>query len=133
MYGKCMRTLLCTKSTRLMQPTSFWYTELVSLNVKVTKYCLSWYVPSIHCLHKFSLGSSSIKQHLCSILLTAVDCGTLTNPANGQVSHTGRTRFGQTAAYSCDTGYILVGDSNRTCQATGRWSGSEATCQSMLY
>ena len=40
--------------------------------------------------------------------------------------------FGQTATYSCDTGYILVGDSNRTCQATGVWSGSEPICQSML-
>ena len=68
----------------------------------------------------------------CAPLFTAVDCGTLTNPVNGQVSHTGRTTFGQTATYSCDTGYILVGDSNRTCQATGVWSGSEPICQSML-
>ena len=65
--------------------------------------------------------------------MTAVDCGTLTNPTNGQVSHTGRTTFGQTATYSCDTGYILVGDNTRTCQATGVWSRSEPTCQSMLY
>ena len=93
---------------------------------------LSVMVPSIHYLHEFCQGSSSIKQHSCSFLFTAVECGTLTNPANGQVTHTGRTRFGQTATYSCDTGYILVGQSNRTCQATGVWSGSEPICQSML-
>ena len=63
------------------------------------------------------------------LYLTVVDCGTLTNPTNGQVSHTGRTTFEQTAAYSCDTGYILVGNSNRTCQATGMWSGRAPTCQ----
>ena len=63
---------------------------------------------------------------------SAVDCGTLTNPANGKVSYTGRTTFGQTATYSCNTGYNLVGSSTRTCQATRAWSGSAPTCQGML-
>ena len=63
---------------------------------------------------------------------TVVDCSTLTSPANGQVSHTAGTTFGQTATYSCNTGYNLVGDSTRTCQATGEWSGSAPTCQGML-
>ena len=31
--------------------------------------------------------------------MTAVDCGTLTNPVNGQVSHSGGTTFEQTATY----------------------------------
>ena len=66
------------------------------------------------------------------ILLTAVDCGNLTDPANGQVDHTAGTTLGQTATYSCDTGYNLVGDSTRTCQAAGEWSGSAPTCQGML-
>ena len=63
---------------------------------------------------------------------TAVNCGTLTNPANGQVNHTGETTFGQTATYSCNTGYNLVGGSSRSCQATGVWSGGAPTCQGML-
>ena len=57
-----------------------------------------------------------------------MDCGSLTDPANGQVDHTAGTTLGQTATYSCNTGYNLVGDSTRTCQATGEWSGSEPTC-----
>ena len=61
-----------------------------------------------------------------------MDCDALSDPANGQVSHTAGTTFGQTATYSCNTGYNLVGDSTRTCQATGAWSGSAPTCQSML-
>ena len=65
--------------------------------------------------------------------LTDVDCGTLTYPTNGQVSHTAGTTFGQTATYSCDTGYNLVGDNTRICQATGVWSGSAPTCQGMLF
>ena len=61
-----------------------------------------------------------------------MDCGTLTNPANGQVSHTAGTTFGQTANYSCNTGYNLVGGSSRTCQATGVWSASVPTCHRRL-
>ena len=62
---------------------------------------------------------------------TAVDCGTLTNPPNGQVSHTSGTTYGRRATYSCNTGYYLAGSSTRTCQATGVWSGSMPICQGM--
>ena len=58
-----------------------------------------------------------------------MDCGSLTDPANGSVNHTAGTSLGQTANYSCSTGYNLVRDSTRTCQATGEWSGSAPTCQ----
>ena len=70
--------------------------------------------------------------HDVSPILTAVDCGALTNPANGSVSHTARTTFGQTATYSCNTGYNLVGGGTRICQASGVWSGNVSTCQRML-
>ena len=63
------------------------------------------------------------------LLISTVDCGSLTDPANGQVD---LTSFGQTATYSCNTGYNLVGDSTRTCEATGNWSGSAPTCVGML-
>ena len=64
--------------------------------------------------------------------MTAVDCSTLPDPANGSVSHTTGTTFGQTATYSCNPGYNLVGDCTRVCQATTVWSGSAPTCQCML-
>ena len=66
------------------------------------------------------------------LISTVVDCGSLTDPANGQVDLTSGTIFRQTATYSCNTGYNLVGDSTRTCQATGVWSGSAPTCEGML-
>ena len=66
------------------------------------------------------------------LIYADVDCGNLNDPANGSVNHTSGTTFGQTATYSCNTGYNLVGDSIRTCQATGVWSGSAPTCESML-
>ena len=78
-----------------------------------------------------SIQLHKLKEMCFSIdfVMTAVDCGTLTNPVNGQVSHPGGTTFGQTATYSCNTGYNLVGDSTRTCQATRVWSGSAPICQ----
>ena len=61
-----------------------------------------------------------------------MDCGSLTNPTNGRVSHTTGTTYGKRATYSCNTGYNLVGGSTRTCLATRRWSGSAPTCQGVL-
>ena len=61
-----------------------------------------------------------------------MDCGNLTDPTNGQVTHTSGTTFGQTATYSCNTGYKLVENNTRTCQTTGVWSGSAPTCQGVL-
>ena len=80
----------------------------------------------------FNLEVEQYQAHDVFLLSTAVDCGTLTHPANGQVSHTVGTTLGQTATYSCNTGYNLMGDNTRTCQATGVWSGSEPTCERML-
>ena len=56
----------------------------------------------------------------------------MTDPAYSQVDLTSGTTFRQTATYSCSTGYNLVGNSTRTCQATGQWSGSAPTCEGML-
>ena len=53
----------------------------------------------------------------------------MTDPANGSITLAAGATLGQTATYSCDTGYNLVGDRTRTCQATGVWSGSAPTCQ----
>ena len=74
--------------------------------------------------------ASNGRRNLFLILIFA-DCGNLTDPASGQVNNDGTT-FGHTATYSCNTGYNLVGDSTRTCQATGVWSGSAPTCQGTL-
>ena len=78
------------------------------------------------------LASMYVRVHDVSLISSAVDCGTLTNPANGSVTHSGGATFGQTANYSCNTGYNLVGGSTRICQATRTWSGSPPTCQCML-
>lgn len=69
--------------------------------------------------------------------LTAVDCGTLPNPLNGQVSHPSGTTFGQMATYICEQGYTLNEDSSRPnpriCQADGYWSGMSLSCPRKPY
>ena len=68
-------------------------------------------------------------QVILLLFLTAVDCGSLPDPANGRVDHTNGTTLGQAATYSCNTGYSLVGNRARTCNATRNWSGSEPICR----
>lgn len=58
-----------------------------------------------------------------------VDCGSLPDIPNGQVKFIPDTKFGSRAVYSCDSGHILVGNSKRTCQANGEWSGQEPVCE----
>ena len=69
---------------------------------------------------------------LLLFLSKGVDCGTLSDPANGWVSHPSGTTFGQIAIYSCDPGYSLIGESTRICQVNATWSGIATTCQRKL-
>ncbi len=39
----------------------------------------------------------------------------------------------KTATYTCESGYILSGDSSRICQSDSIWSGSEPTCDGIVY
>ena len=81
-------------------------------------------------MYRWSLAANLNPQTYIIVYIhsTVVDCRTLNTTMNGQVNHPNGTTFGQTATYSCNTGYNLVGDSTRMCQADGMWSGSEPTC-----
>ena len=58
---------------------------------------------------------------------TAVDCSSLDDPDNGQVTLSGTT-LGSTATYTCNPGFVLDGTDVRTCMANGEWSGEVPTC-----
>ena len=47
-------------------------------------------------------------------------------PENGAV--TDNTEIGSQANYNCEPGYYLYGDSSRTCQNDGNWTGIEPRC-----
>ena len=70
-----------------------------------------------------------MKYIVICFFVAAVDCGDLNNPDNGMVSLDG-TRLNSVATYQCNTGYDLMGDTERRCTELGQWSGSQPVCQS---
>ncbi|CAH1248696.1 CSMD1 [Branchiostoma lanceolatum] len=58
-----------------------------------------------------------------------IECAMPQTPPNSDMTVFGNT-FGYTTTTTCDPGYDLVsGDTVRTCQASGEWSGSPVLCQ----
>ena len=64
---------------------------------------------------------------VCTFCLV-IDCGSLSNPPRGSVDLSDGTTTGSVAVYSCDPGFELAGDMERTCQADGTWNGSQPFC-----
>ena len=64
---------------------------------------------------------------------SVVDCGPLSDPANGIVQ-VQNTTLGTTARYECNEGYELGGltDEFRFCTVTGMWSDTDPTCDRKL-
>ena len=62
------------------------------------------------------------------ILLSAALCPDLMDPANGKVTISGNSD-GDSATYSCDPGYELVGTETVICQSDGQWSDPPPVCQ----
>ena len=58
-------------------------------------------------------------------------CPNLTDTANGRVVVFIGNSVGDTATYSCNPGFELVGAQTVTCQADGTWSDPPPTCQMM--
>ena len=59
----------------------------------------------------------------------AVDCGTLSEPANGTVDLSDGTLVGAVATYTCDHSFRLIGLGSRVCQENGSWSGEAPICE----
>ncbi|CAI7994704.1 Protein lev-9 [Geodia barretti] len=61
-------------------------------------------------------------------------CPDLSSPMSGSllISGTGAGVYQETATYACETGFNLVGMSERVCQSDGTWSGSDPTCQMVM-
>ena len=81
---------------------------------------------------KNTFSYSHTAKNVKHVLHIVIDCGSLTNPDNGQVDTSSGTTIGSTASYSCDTGYKLSDSSLRTCGADGEWTMSEPVCNSKL-
>ena len=62
---------------------------------------------------------------------TVINCGNLENVGNGAVDTSGGTNYKCAAVYTCNIGYIIIGNIARLCQENATWSGSEPTCDGM--
>ena len=67
---------------------------------------------------------------LVGTLSAVIQCDRLSDIKNGRVVLSGTTA-GSTATYSCNKGFVLVGESTRLCQSNGEWSGREPFCKGM--
>ncbi|NWW80776.1 LYAM3 protein, partial [Climacteris rufus] len=65
---------------------------------------------------------------------TAITCPVLSAPDRGQLncSHLhGDFAFGSTCAFSCQTGFVLMGPESRECTARGTWTGNKPQCEAI--
>ena len=63
-----------------------------------------------------------------------VDCLPLIDLPNGATTcmtenGNGVLTFEDICVYTCNTGYLLIGNSFRMCQKDGSWSGTEPICK----
>ncbi|KAM9007943.1 P-selectin-like isoform 8-T9 [Ara ararauna] len=68
-------------------------------------------------------------------MCTAITCPVLSAPEWGELncSHLhGDFAFGSTCAFSCQTGFALMGSESRECMATGTWTGDTPHCEAAI-
>ena len=63
-----------------------------------------------------------------SIFISTALCPDLSDPANGMVTVMG-TSVGDTASYSCNDGFELIGSMSVTCTSDGTWSDEPPMCR----
>ena len=60
--------------------------------------------------------------------ISAIQCPALTAPAFGLLSPIGVTAYLTVVNVICNTGYVLNGTDDTTCEADGTWSNPVPTC-----
>ena len=89
---------------------------------------LRWYTIVIFSTNELIMAFNLIDIPLSAVVVT---CSLLPIPNNGRRSSS-RRNYNDRVSFSCNTGYKLRGNSSRTCQSTGQWSGIQPTCDSKL-
>ena len=69
--------------------------------------------------------------HLLLYYCLAIMCPPLPDIDNGVVDWSGVSPGG-VATYTCDPGFILVGEPTQICRDNGTWSDEEPTCECKL-
>ena len=79
----------------------------------------------------FLLHSDSLDSHFFLCMLVDIECGEPDRPNTngGLVVEASGTDFNSTAVYSCDVGFVIVGNATRRCQENGNWSDVAPQCE----
>ncbi|XP_053405168.1 CUB and sushi domain-containing protein 1-like [Mercenaria mercenaria] len=116
---------------------------VLSVGVTESGLFVQYYLPFLFSTYPFTFISSTVAKfvqleinatfaehfHLCEVEVYGVpECGSLPNPSNGSV-FTIDTTLDNYAEYTCNTGFVLLGNSDRKCQLDGTWTGSDPTCE----
>ena len=56
------------------------------------------------------------------------ECGSLTGPANGNITYSSGTTYLSVASFSCNPGYTISSTATRTCMADTHWSNANPNC-----
>ncbi|XP_078575827.1 uncharacterized protein LOC144861701 [Branchiostoma floridae x Branchiostoma japonicum] len=73
-----------------------------------------------------AIDDVSILREACPVAISGVQCPALAVPDNGVLN--GGNSYQDVVQFTCNHGYQLIGDSSRTCQADGTWTGAAPTC-----
>ena len=73
------------------------------------------------CFNRLTCSHSSLNYHL-------PDCGTMSDPTNGDVDLSNGTVYKSAAAYTCRHGYQLIGMNVLRCLANGSWDHVPPVC-----
>ncbi|XP_019633428.1 PREDICTED: CUB and sushi domain-containing protein 3-like [Branchiostoma belcheri] len=71
--------------------------------------------------------STTATSYQIVVNFTSMQCQSPTAPTNGALSTTA-TSYQTVVNFTCNTGYVLNGTTNTTCQANGTWSNPVPTC-----
>ena len=68
------------------------------------------------------------------LFFPVITCSALSDPENGNVHVTSSDfRYATTATFSCDPGYVIIGESRLVCTETGQWSAPVPTCERKFF
>jgi len=89
----------------------------------------TWTEGEVFCFDNFSSTNSSLDDDI----IWNDNSTTVAEPRycltpNDVIPNRTMRRYGSSLLYSCDAGYLLLGDSERRCLANGTWSGDAPTC-----
>lgn len=66
---------------------------------------------------------------VAKIFSLLLECEPLDTPSNGSLKYSNGMTYRSVATFSCDSGFLLDGNLERTCLEDNSWNGTNPTCK----